>query len=340
MGACDIIHRKFAPVRHQLFVNVILPVLLLEQRIAGVLFVGQEVPNAVRAPRSAEGTFTPSVVQIAADGTQALAAVEAREYLTDNGGFFLIHLNTICGNAVAEQESQVDKLSVLKCFTDAPFLVFTGRQAFFLCIGCQDGQHQLSVRAHGVEVLFFKEHINTQAFQFPDGFQQRDRISCKAGDAFCNDEVDFSGAAACQHSLKAVPLALGAGDGFVTEHATVKPTGVRLNQAVVIAHLRGKRVEHRVLSGRNAGIGADAQRLRLHGDLEIDPFYDSLHVVHLPLVCDILPLNARFIQPFQRNILHEDIPYFLAMIVSISAYSSSEIKPFESIRRASAIAAW
>lgn len=102
---------------------MILSVLLLEQRIAGVLFVGQEVPNAVRAPRSAEGTFTPSVVQIAADGTQALSAVEAREYLTDNGGFFLIHLNTICGNAVAEQEPQVDKLSALKRFADAPFLI-------------------------------------------------------------------------------------------------------------------------------------------------------------------------------------------------------------------------
>ena len=207
-------------------------------------------------------------------------------------------------------------------------------------IGRQDGQHQFSVRAHGVDVLLFKEHIDTQAFQFPNGFQQRDRISGKAGDTFCNDEVDFPGAAACQHSLKAVPLALGAGDSLVTVHAAVKPTGVGLDQAVVIAHLRGKRVEHCVLPRRNAGIGADAQRLRLHGDLEIDPFYDSLHIVHLPLVCDILPLNARFIQLFQRNILHEDILYFLAMIVSISAYSSSEIKPFESIRRASAIAAW
>lgn len=47
-----------------------------------------------------------------------------------------------------------------------------------------------------------------------------------------------------------------------------------------------------------------------------------------------------YIQLFQRNILHEDTPYFLAMIISISAYSSLEIKPFESIRRASAIAAW
>lgn len=140
--------------------------------------------------------------------------------------------------------------------------------------------------------LFFKENINTQAFQFPDGFQQRDRISGKAGDTFCNDEVDFPGAAACQHSLKAIPLALGTGDGFITVHAAVKPTGVGLDQVVVIAHLRRKRVEHCVLSRRNAGIGADTQRLRLHGNLEIDPFYDSLYVVHLPLVCDILPLKA------------------------------------------------
>lgn len=191
MGASDIIHRKPAPVRDQLFVNMIVPVLLLKQRIAGVLFVGQEVPNAVCAPRSTKGPFAPSAVQVAADGAQALAAVEACEYLTNNGGIFLIHLDTACGNVVAEQESQVDKFSVLKRFADAPFLVFTGRQAFFLCVGCQNGQHQLSVRAHGMDVLFFKENIDTQAFQFPDGFQQRDRISGEAGDTFCNDEVDF-----------------------------------------------------------------------------------------------------------------------------------------------------
>ena len=105
---------------------MILPVLLLEQRITGVLFVGQEVPNAVRAPRSTKGPFAPSAVQVAADGTQTLAAVEACKYLTDNGGFFLIYLDAVCSNVVAEQETQVGKLSVLKRFADAPFLVFTG----------------------------------------------------------------------------------------------------------------------------------------------------------------------------------------------------------------------
>ena len=88
-------------------------------------------------------------------------------------------MDAVCSNVVAEQETQVDKLSVLKGFADAPFLVFAGRQAFLLGIGRQDGQHQFSVRAHGVDVLFFKEHINTQAFQFPDGLQQCDRISGK-----------------------------------------------------------------------------------------------------------------------------------------------------------------
>jgi len=44
--------------------------------------------------------------------------------------------------------------------------------------------------------------------------------------------------------------------------------------------------------GGSAGEAAAGRRLRLHGNLEIDPFYDSLYVVHLPLVCDILPLKA------------------------------------------------
>ena len=97
-------------------------------------------------------------------------------------------------------------------------------------------------------------------------------------------------------------------------------------------------MQHGILSRGNAGIGTNAQCLRLSRDQGIDPFYNSFRAVHLLLVCDILPLKAGYIQWFQRNILHEDMLYFSAIIVSIFAYSLAEISPLERILRASAIA--
>ena len=85
-------------------------------------------------------------------------------------------------------------------------------------------------------------------------------------------------------------------------------------------------MQHGILAAGNTSVGAHTQGSRLHRNVGIDPFYNSLH------------LNQEHIQLFQRNILPEDMPYFLAIIVSIFAYSLAEIIPLERILRASAIA--
>ncbi|MDD2994457.1 MAG: hypothetical protein PHG73_13090 [Pygmaiobacter sp.] len=52
----------------------------------------------------------------------------------------------------------------------------------------------------------------------------------------------------------------------------------------------------------------------------------------------MLPLILLYSKSFSRNKLHEDKPYFVAIIVSIMSYSSSVMMPADSIRRACAIA--
>ena len=55
-----------------------------------------------------------------------------------------------------------NNFTIFKAFPNPPFLVLAGRQAFLLRIGCQNGQHQFAIAAHGMNVLLLKEDIHTQ----------------------------------------------------------------------------------------------------------------------------------------------------------------------------------
>ena len=78
------------------------------------------------------------------------------------------------------QHSAVPGDSRFKVPFDTPLLVLTDGAAFLLGIGRQNGQHQLTVSAHGVDVLLLEEHINAQAFQLSDSFQKGDSVSGKS----------------------------------------------------------------------------------------------------------------------------------------------------------------
>ena len=67
-----------------------------------------------------------SGIKVTADGTHALAAVEPCEYLSDDGGVLLVHLNAVRRDVIAEQKTEVNNLSVFKGFSNTPFLIFTG----------------------------------------------------------------------------------------------------------------------------------------------------------------------------------------------------------------------
>ena len=89
-----------------------------------------------------------------------------------------------------------------------------------------------------MNVLFFKENINTQAFQFPDGLKKRHRVPGKAGNALSNNQVDIPFAAFLKHLLKTTPPVLGTGHGFITVDTEVLPAGMALDYFAVIADLR------------------------------------------------------------------------------------------------------
>ena len=158
---------------------------------------------------------------------------------------------------VPEQEAKVDQLTALEAPANPPLLILAGGAALFLCVGSQDGHHQFSVCAHGVDVLLLEIDVNPQGLQLADGFQQGHRVPRKAGDGFRDDHVNVSGAALSQQALKPVPAVLGAGERFIGVDPAVKPASVLLNQRTVVAHLCGQRMQHGILPGGNSGIGRD-----------------------------------------------------------------------------------
>lgn len=65
--------------------------------------------------------------------------------------------------------------------------------ALFLGKARHDGQQQLALSVKGVNVLLFKEYLNTFFLQLLDGNEAVNRVSCESADRFCDDEVDFAG---------------------------------------------------------------------------------------------------------------------------------------------------
>ena len=187
-------------------------------------------------PEIAEPGAVTFLVQILGDFVSTPATVvKGEDQLYQSRLFCHLHINTIL-DAVPKNEA-IPGQAVLEVGSDTPFLVLAGGAAFFLCVGGQDGHHQLAVCAQGVNVLLFEVNIDAQELQFPDGFQQRDRIAGKPGNGLGDDQIDLSGSAIVKKSLEVLTGILGAGQGLVGINATVLPAGMFLNEVAVIADL-------------------------------------------------------------------------------------------------------
>ncbi|MPM56292.1 hypothetical protein SDC9_103094 [bioreactor metagenome] len=221
---------------------MVIAVMLLKHGIAGVFFVTDGFSNTLCAPFPAERTSKASVVQVPADGTEALSSNDAEEYFPDNRRGFFINLDAVLRNTVSEHEPPIKKLSIFKTLSNAPFLVFTCRQAFFLRIGCENGKHQLALGAYCVDVLFFKKYVHLHGFQLTNGFKQCYRIPSEAGDGLGKYHIHLSGTAICEQPLKTIAVFFRAGQRLVGVNAHINPAGVPLYQITVIADLRRQRV--------------------------------------------------------------------------------------------------
>ena len=159
---------------------------------------GKEDPVEILREAVASDKMSP-IVWYPADGHVALGNVLAR------------HLDAaFLADPVTEQEPPAHDLALFKGFPDTPFHILTDRPAFFLGVGCQDGQHEFAVGAFTVDVLLLKEYVYVQAFELSYRFQQGDGVPCEPGYGFRDDHIDLPGPAVRQHPLEFLPAVLGA----------------------------------------------------------------------------------------------------------------------------------
>lgn len=180
MGPFRMVHCFLSIVGNRFLRDVAFGVKSLKEQIARVGIVPQNLCNRLRMPfLTVSGGLNALIVQPCRDAVSPHAveiflvnAANQLRLLRNDVVFAVLH-------SVAEH-SAVPGDTRFEVPFDTPLLVFADGAAFLLGIGRQDGQHQLTVSAHGMDVLFLEEHINAQAFQLSDGFQKGDGVSGKA----------------------------------------------------------------------------------------------------------------------------------------------------------------
>ena len=102
-----------------------------------------------------------------------------------------------------------------------------------------DGEHDLALGIHGVDVLLLEENGYALFLKLPDVFQAVQGISGKPADRFCNDHVDAARHALIDHSVEFFTLlGVGAGDAIICINSCQCPVRVAVDVSCVMFDLR------------------------------------------------------------------------------------------------------
>ena len=131
----------------------------------------------------------------------------------------------------------------------------------FLRKGGHDRSDHLTGHNGRVDLLFLKEHADTDGLQFTDSFQAVDSVAGKAGDGLSQHPVDQSSPAVRRQPLKVIALVRnGSADAFVGIDVYQLPTIMGGDKVCVIPVLCGVGIELLVRGGAYTGIGGNAER--------------------------------------------------------------------------------
>ena len=228
---------------------------LLQQGIARILLVGQHFDHMVARPRSSEAPRCIGLPKPCRDTAAAGAIQICSEHVPHHGGFVLVDHDLSVHRPVAIQQHQVHGLPLGEILAYPPFAVVGHAFALLLRKRSEDGEHQLAVPAHGVDVLLLKINVNAQRLQLAHRFEHGHRVAGEPADGLGEDQVDLSRPAIREHLPESGPVALCAGVRFIGVHARVFPAGLALDIGAVVADLPGEGMQHGVLSRGDAAIG-------------------------------------------------------------------------------------
>lgn len=235
----------------------------LQQHIAGVLFVAQDVLDRGLGPGGfAAWGKNVHLFQFGLELRRGLAGQKAVEDILDRFGSFGVDLwLAIRAAPVADEVLVLERAFPLleqAAFTHRD--VLAQRFALGLGKGRKPGQVDLTAQVAGIQALFLELNDHTQTFQQPD---IADAVQCVAGEAaqgLDQDHVDLVLFAGFDHLHKARPRGvLDAADPVVGKNTSHLPFGVVLDQVGIIGHLPLKAALLFLLLGADAAVGGDAQ---------------------------------------------------------------------------------
>ena len=124
----------------------------------------------------------------------------------------------------------------------------------------QAGQNHLAVHVGGIDVFLFKDDSNTPAFQHPDVPDAVQRVSCKPGDGFGQNHVDFPAFAQRDHfiELRSLPRT-DTGDSLIGENPCKLPFWIIANFLRVVLDLYLKAVLLLLFFRADTAIGGNSQ---------------------------------------------------------------------------------
>ena len=246
--------RQFAAIEELFLLDMIVREELLQEQIPSVFFVSEHHHNHTRIPKSALRRGDTFGNQRFHDSHAAQAVqIHAEDAPNDIRFFWYDGENTV--SYLVTVHLKASRNTLLELLPNSPLAVFGYVSAFFLEKRSEDREHQLSVPAHGINLLFLKVNAYAHFFKHAHRFQQCDRISGKARNGFDQYHIDLTGPAVTQHPLKLRAVFFGAGQPFIGVNTGIFPFWVALDQIAVVADLCCQRMKHGVFTHGNTGIG-------------------------------------------------------------------------------------
>ena len=195
MVVLHIVHGALALVFLHLLGDAVRDISLLQESVSDIFFIRQDVVDDGGRP----GFYTLCgrdifLVQFSLDLPQRTAVQIPVINPLDDLGFLRDDLRLPIRTLAVSQHLFVleGHFSGFRTFCFAPSDILAQRFGFRLGETAEQGDQKLAGFRQRIDVLFFEVHADAVGFQKAHCFQAVHGVSGKAGERFCDDEVDMS----------------------------------------------------------------------------------------------------------------------------------------------------
>lgn len=239
VGILDVILRKLPFILLPVLADRVLDVFLLQEHVACVVDVRQDVPDIGIHPAISLPCGDALSGELALCLEAGFPVEEVLEDAPDDGRFLRDDDKLVAFPAVTVEIEPAVRDALLEPFLYVPLDVLADGPALFLRKRCEDGQHELAVIAERPDVFLLEPHLDAYLLQMPDGLEKVHGVPRKALDGLRQDEVDLAGFGIGQHAVEGVALCRPrAGNAVIGIYACIFPFGIFLDEAAVVTDLR------------------------------------------------------------------------------------------------------